>query len=75
MAKRKANDGSEMDTPAVKLYGVPPPLSEQSIRRLQGAVDAARRERARQPKRSPKPPVDEAGPPSNVPPDLHELPD
>ncbi len=52
MAKRKANDGSEMDTAPVKLYGAPPPLSDELIRRLQGVVEAARQERTPQPKRS-----------------------
>jgi hypothetical protein len=50
MGKRKTDDGSELDG-MVKLYGAPPPLGEEFIRRLQGAVAAAREERAAAPKR------------------------
>ena len=45
MAKRKPNSGTVKNQPAAKLYGAPPPLSEDLIRRLQGAVDAARQTR------------------------------
>ena len=41
MIKRKADDDSVKDSSVVKLYGAPPPLKDDLIRRLQGAVDAA----------------------------------
>jgi hypothetical protein len=57
MSKRKTDDGSELDSMA-KMYGAPPPLSEEFIRRLQGAVTAARQERSSPPKRAINPFLD-----------------
>jgi len=86
MPKQKTGDGEPINVRPIKSERAPPPLSAELIAKLQGAVDAAQRNRmaqrrpapqptpASQPNRMPR--LEQATDPhGNLPNDESELPD